>query len=187
MKSRTWQVGALLVASCVALAAAGCTGTEFTATGNAPVRLEIVVTGETTVDWDCILFEFETIRYRPLDGTCGADSANEGDPCLNATDCDPGTGSGTCEGSYAGEVIGNDGILASFSQDTVKGNLLVGRCETSHPELAAFVDANELVLPPSLVLSEGLYEISTFGIANVGFYKDDPDIDNNHRRGHRPG
>jgi hypothetical protein len=178
MKSSGWQVGVLLAIALVALAAAGCTGTDFTPTGNAPVSIELVVSGDTAVDWDCILFEFETIRYRPLDGTCGADSTNPGDVCLNDTDCDPGTGPGTCEGSKAGELIGNLGILASDNFATVKGNLLVGPCETSHAALEQFVGADEIVLPPSLVLSEGLYEISLFGIANVGLYEDDPVLDN---------
>ena len=35
-------------------------------------------------------------------------------------------------------------------------------------------DADEIVLPDPVVLSEGLSKISTFGIANVGLYRHEP-------------
>jgi hypothetical protein len=173
MKPSGWQIGGLLATVLVALAAAGCdTGSDVLATGNAPVRIELVLVGDTVEDWDCVIFEFDDIRYRPLDGTCGNDSANPGDPCLNETDCDPGTGPGTCENSYAGELIANLGVAASDGGDTVPGNLLEGTCNIVNPTLTA----PPIEFPASIVLSEGLYEISEFNIANVGFYRVNGDV-----------
>jgi hypothetical protein len=173
MKPSGWQIGGLLAIALVALAAAGCdTGSDVLATGNSPVRIELVLVGDTVEDWDCILLEFQDVRFRPVDGTCGDDSANPGDPCLNPTDCDAGTGPGTCEGSNAGELIGDLGVAVSDGDSTNIGNLLPGPCVSSDPNLAS----DPLEMPPVLILSEGLYEISTFDITNVGFYRENGQV-----------
>jgi hypothetical protein len=173
MKPSGWQIGGLLATALVALAAAGCdTGSDVLSTGNSQVRVELVLAGDTVEDWDCIIFEFQNVGIRPLDGICGSDSANPGDLCLNGTDCDPGTGTGTCEGSYAGELVGNLGAGLSNGDISVPGNLLEGTCTIPNPQIVA----DPIILPPPLILPEGLYEIKPFNITNVGFYRSDGNV-----------
>jgi hypothetical protein len=126
--SYRWRVATSGASVCIALAAVGCTGSDVLETDNNVVRIEIATAGQTQQTYDCIVFELDDTWVRPLDGTCGADSANAGDLCLNDTDCEAGSGPGSCEGSAASEVIGNDGIGLVIAGDTVLGNLLGGPC-----------------------------------------------------------
>ena len=121
-RSRSW-IGVLL-ASGLILTAAGCTGTDFLNTGNATVRVEAVAVGTPIGDFDCLIFELDEMKIRPLDGICDDGSANPDDPCLNNSDCTPGA----CVGSNAAGVIGNNGIIAVLSADTSQGDLWDGPC-----------------------------------------------------------
>jgi len=130
-RSRSW-FGVLLAAG-LTLTVAGCTGTDFLNSGNAVVRVEVVAVGTPVEDFDCLLFELNNVSIRPLDGLCGAGSANEGEPCLRDSDCPSGSGVGACEGSNASAVIPNAGIVAVLNDDTVVGDLLSGGCTKSRP------------------------------------------------------
>jgi len=143
--------------------------------------MEVVAVGTPTEEFDCLLFELNEVRVRPLDGLCGADSGNEGDPCLNDADCTAGSGSGICEGSNAGEIIGNDGIVAVLSTDTTTGDLWSGPCAPTNDLVNEFFPGytrDTWAAPPIYVLSDGLYEITTSGINNVAIYRDDADVNN---------
>jgi len=164
------QILLLVLALTMALAAAGCTGTDFLVTGNSSLRIEIVLEGATTQTYDCIEIELENLYVRPLDGTCGADSVDAGEPCLGSDDCAPGSGTGTCEDSNAGEVIGDAGILVVDEADTVRGNLTGGDCNAA----VGGAQALELVLPDAITLSEGLYEISRLEMRGAVLYTDNP-------------
>jgi len=164
------QILLLSLALAVALFAAGCTGADFLATGNSPLRIEIALEGTTAQTYDCIEIEVEDVFVRPLDGTCGADSTDAGEPCLGADDCAPGSGTGTCEGSSAGEVIGSNGIRIVGQADTVRGNLTGGDCDATLDS----ADAPEFVLPSPVTLSEGLYEISRLDVKDVVLYTENP-------------
>ncbi len=199
---RSHLEGVVLVATgLVVVVAAGCTGTDFLATGNSTVRFEIVLQGTTVGDYDCVIFEFERINVRPINGTCAADSANPGDQCFSSVDCLAGSGPGTCEGSDAEGLIPQDGIKVVTQEQTVPGNLTNGPCtptakkcfepffpyepcvedsdcdQETYPgnvcELQSpFSAKGEFVPIAPIVLSEGLYEINRLVAANIGLYAD---------------
>jgi hypothetical protein len=169
MRSRGWQIGALLATALVALAASGCdTGTDYIATGNGFVRITVAQEGDTIRDWDCILFNFDEVRYLPKGGTCSG-GPNAGEPCYSSPECGVG---GTCVGSYAEGLIGTSGVVAYPGGDVppAGGNLLDALC----PGLDEGQDYRVVFTPPDMiVLSEELYEINEFEILQLGLFDDD--------------
>jgi len=178
----------LFVAACLALAAAGCTGSNLLPTGNSQVEFEVEVinTENTSIDWDCINVLIGSLVLRPLDGVCAPPSSNAGDLCLGPVDCI----GGPCEdgsanpvipgginiqsgnGSDAGNVLGEDCTLPSL----VPIMCLVGGtpCSTDaecppvgNPNFnrcVAEIDgfqAESFRAPEPLTTAEGLYEIGT--------------------------
>jgi hypothetical protein len=169
MKPNGWQIGALLATALVALAASGCdTGTDTIDIGNGIVGITVVLEGETTRDWECILFNFDEVRYLPKGGTCVA-GTNVGDPCYSNPNCGAG---GICVGSYAQELIGPSGVVAYPGGDTPPpgGNFLNGPCGNLVPGQGF---STNFTPPDSIVLSEELYEINVFETLQFGFYDDD--------------
>jgi len=177
MTGRRFWIGALGAAGLV-LTAAGCTGTDFLNTGNANVRLEVAAVGTPSEEIDCLIFELEEVRVRPLDGLCGTDSSQPDKPCLKDSDCPAGTGPGTCVGSNATEVVPNSGIVVALASNTEQGDLWNGPCESTNPLIEQFfqpsLNRGVWKSPPSFVLSDGLYAISSSRINNIRLYRDDP-------------
>lgn len=204
MKSSRWQIGVLAATVLVALAAAGCTGTDIFPSGNARVTFEMGFEGATVGNYDCVNLRLLTIRVRPLTGTCSGASTNAGDACLVDSDCP----NGTCENSEAGELISDQGILVLDPATTSKGNLLGEPCVPTtkvcslpvvNPQIVCTQDAdcvdpdpsdNVPVFPPCILrqdavaapfvpvmattLSEGLYQINVFSFERMALYADDP-------------
>jgi hypothetical protein len=161
----------------MAVAASGCTGTDFLESGNSPVRIQVVAMPGFQGEFDCVMLELNSVRFRPLTGTCGADSAPEdvGQPCHTVSDC-PG---GTCVGSTTEDLIGDAGISVWEAEDSVLGDLWNGPCAPENPTIQQFLPQltqDVFANPDPLILSAGLYEISSFDIKSVTLYKDDLDF-----------
>ena len=123
MSQHRWQIGIVSLGIAALFLAAGCTSTDFIDSGNSIVSFELVAVGAGSQSFDCVQWGLGELKLRPLDGLCGADSLNAGDPCLGTTDCVPKPGeTGTCLNSEANELIGNDGILVPASPEP--GNIL---------------------------------------------------------------
>jgi hypothetical protein len=161
------------------LAAAGCTGTELVTSGNAVVRVNVTTEGEFVGEFDCVVFQISEMWVRPIGGVCAEDNANAGDACLDSTDCMPGTGPAECEGSFADEIVGINGIVVVENGSTVQGDLWNGPCAPENPlviDNAPELITDVFVNPDSFILSQEVYEISQLQITNVALYKDGPTL-----------
>lgn len=178
MKPSGWKIGVLAAAVFSLLAASGCTGTDLLNTGNQSVRWDVQFSNldGADIDWTCILFEFEEMRVRPLDGTCGADSpvGLVGAPCFENRDCRSGPVQGTCEGSLADELVPSGGILVIDPDETERGNALGGPCENDF-DLGSFrnnlLAVDEFQPTQPAILTAGLYEIDDFVLNNIVLFR----------------
>lgn len=111
MRQNRWSIGLVSTCTLCLMLAAGCTGTDVLDNGNSTVSFEITTVGATNIPYDCVRWGFGELLIRPLDGTCGPNSVNPGEPCLNVSDCPPLPGQvASCQNSSAGELLPGNGI-----------------------------------------------------------------------------